>query len=70
MPELPHRNLDTGMGLERMAAIIQRKSSFFDGDVMQSLIQLGERPRERPMSTTSTPVHPVACASSLTTPAR
>lgn len=42
MPELPHRNLDTGMGLERMAAIMQHKSSFFDGDVMQSLISLGE----------------------------
>ena len=42
MPELPHRNLDTGMGLERMAAIMQHKSSFFDGDVMQSLIKLGE----------------------------
>lgn len=42
MPELPHRNLDTGMGLERMAAIMQHKSSFYDGDVMQSLIKLGE----------------------------
>ena len=42
MPKLPHRNLDTGMGLERMAAIMQHKSSFFDGDVMQSLIKLGE----------------------------
>ncbi|WP_102337532.1 alanine--tRNA ligase [Collinsella provencensis] len=42
MPELPHRNLDTGMGLERMAAIMQHKSSFYDGDVMQSLIALGE----------------------------
>ena len=42
MPELPHRNLDTGMGLERMAAIMQHKSSFFDGDVIQSLIKLGE----------------------------
>lgn len=42
MPELPHRNLDTGMGLERMAAIMQHKSSFFDGDVMQGLIKLGE----------------------------
>ena len=42
MPELPHRNLDTGMGLERMAAIMQHKSSFYDGDLMQSLIKLGE----------------------------
>ena len=42
MPELPHRNLDTGMGLERMSAIMQGKSSFFDSDVMQGLIGLGE----------------------------
>ncbi|MCF6412708.1 alanine--tRNA ligase [Collinsella tanakaei] len=42
MPELPHRNLDTGMGLERMSAIMQGKTSFFDGDIMQGLIKLGE----------------------------
>ena len=43
MPELPHRNLDTGMGLERMAAIMQHKSANYDGDLMQSLIALGEQ---------------------------
>ncbi|MDY4040555.1 MAG: alanine--tRNA ligase [Collinsella sp.] len=43
MPELPHRNLDTGMGLERMAAIMQHKGSNYDGDLMQSLIALGSR---------------------------
>ena len=42
MPELPHRNLDTGMGLERMSAIMQHKSSFYDSDIMQGLIKLGE----------------------------
>ena len=42
MPELPHRNLDTGMGLERMAAIMQHKSANYDGDLMQNLIKLGE----------------------------
>lgn len=42
MPELPHRNLDTGMGLERMAAIMQHKSSFYDGDLMRGLISLAE----------------------------
>ena len=42
LPELPHRNLDTGMGLERMAAIMQHKSANYDGDLMQSLIALGE----------------------------
>ena len=43
MPELPHRNLDTGMGLERMAAIMQHKSANYDGDLMQGLISLGEK---------------------------
>ena len=43
MPELPHRNLDTGMGLERMAAIMQHKSANYDGDLMQGLIALGEK---------------------------
>lgn len=42
MPELPHRNLDTGMGLERMSAIMQGKTSFFDSDIMRCLIGLGE----------------------------
>ncbi|MCH4084022.1 MAG: alanine--tRNA ligase [Olsenella sp.] len=43
MPDLPHRNIDTGMGLERMAAIMQHKGSNYEGDVMTSLIELGER---------------------------
>ena len=43
MPDLPHRNIDTGMGLERIAAIMQHKGSNYEGDVMRSLIALGER---------------------------
>lgn len=43
MPDLPHRNIDTGMGLERMAAIMQHKGSNYEGDVMSSLIELGEK---------------------------
>ena len=39
---MPHRNLDTGMGLERMAAIMQHKTANYDGDLMQHLIKLGE----------------------------
>ena len=42
MPELPHRNIDTGMGLERIAAIMQHKGTNYDGDVLQSLIGVGE----------------------------
>ena len=42
LPELPHRNIDTGMGLERITAIMQGKSANYDGDLMHSLIELGE----------------------------
>jgi len=41
MPELPHRNIDTGMGLERIAAIMQHKGTNYDGDVLTSLIGVG-----------------------------
>ena len=43
MPELPHRNIDTGMGLERITAIMQGKSANYDGDLMRGLTELGER---------------------------
>lgn len=43
IPELPHRNIDTGMGLERIAAIMQHQGSNYEGDIMISLIRLGEK---------------------------
>ncbi|MDM8271407.1 alanine--tRNA ligase [Thermophilibacter provencensis] len=43
LPELPHRNIDTGMGLERIAAIMQHKSTNYDGDLLQGLIGVGGR---------------------------
>ena len=43
LPELPHRNIDTGMGLERIAAIMQHKSTNYDGDLLQGLIGVGEK---------------------------
>jgi alanyl-tRNA synthetase len=39
---LPARNIDTGLGLNRMAAILQKKQSVFDTDQFQPLIELGE----------------------------
>ena len=42
LPDLPHRNIDTGMGLERMAAIMQHEGSNYEGDVLRTLIGLGE----------------------------
>ena len=43
LPELPHRNIDTGMGLERIAAIMQHEHTNYEGDILRSLISVGER---------------------------
>ncbi len=39
---LPANNIDTGLGLNRMAAILQDKQSVFETDQFQPLIALGE----------------------------
>ena len=39
---LPANNIDTGLGLNRMAAILQQKPSVFETDQFQPLIELGE----------------------------
>ncbi len=42
LTELPMRNIDTGMGLDRMAAILQDAPSVFETDLMRPLIDLAE----------------------------
>ena len=36
MPDLPHKNIDTGMGLERISAIMQGQHSNYEGDVLRA----------------------------------
>jgi alanyl-tRNA synthetase len=42
LTELPMRNIDTGMGLDRMAAILQDVPSVFETDLLRPLIDLAE----------------------------
>jgi alanyl-tRNA synthetase len=41
--ELPTRNIDTGMGLDRMAAILQGAPSVFETDLLRPLVDLAEQ---------------------------
>jgi len=42
LTELPMRNIDTGMGLDRMAAILQGVPSVYETDLVRPLIDLAE----------------------------
>ncbi len=42
LTELPQKNIDTGMGLERMAAILQDVDSVYETDSLRPLIELAE----------------------------
>jgi len=42
LTELPAKNIDTGLGLERMAAVLQDVPSVFETDHFRPLVELGE----------------------------
>ena len=64
---LPAQNIDTGLGLNRLAAILQGTTSIFDTDQFVPLIALGEQLSGQRAGPTST--WTARCASSPTTPA-
>jgi alanyl-tRNA synthetase len=43
LTELPSKNIDTGMGLDRMAAILQDVPSVFETDLLRPLVDLAEQ---------------------------
>jgi alanyl-tRNA synthetase len=42
LTDLPFKNIDTGMGVERMAAILQGVDSVFETDHIRPIVELGE----------------------------
>ena len=42
LTELPMKNIDTGMGVERMSAVLQGVESVFETDILRPIVQFGE----------------------------
>ncbi|MCU1448510.1 MAG: alanyl-tRNA synthetase [Acidimicrobiales bacterium] len=47
LTELPRKNIDTGLGLERMLAVLNDVDSVFDTDVLRALVGAAERVTNR-----------------------
>ena len=58
MPELPHRNLDTGMGLERIASVIQNVPTNYDIDLFRNLMAAAKAAVEKAGATDVEPGTP------------
>src|SRR5215208_6195160 len=43
LTELPMKNIDTGLGVERMSAILQGVESVFETDIIRPVVELGEQ---------------------------
>jgi len=57
--DLPRPSVDTGMGLERIASVLQGKNSVFDTDLFQTLIRASEELTSTPSDETRAPSHRV-----------
>ena len=55
LTDLPQQNIDTGLGLDRMAAILQDVPSVFETDLFAPLIEFGEQRSGRRRARTSPP---------------
>jgi len=57
--DLPKPSVDTGMGLERIASVLQGKNSVFDTDLFQTLIRASEELTSTPSDEVRAPSHRV-----------